>query len=397
MTDANFDIRKVSNSHPMNLLLSTYAFESSPKVRDKEKDERYLHQRSADKIFFSYLDDEPVAKVSVIPMTINIRGTVLPMGGISGVASMPIARRGGHIRALMNHSIKEMHTDGQGVSALYPFRSSYYERFGYAGWQAPLWARIEPAALAPYLRLPKHGVVKQRLSTDAKDDAYAFIEASQRMVHGMSLGPRMRFDNAAEQPLTWFMSVSEGDDITGGMSYKTDLEKEIMEVRSVFWHTINAKLNVLDFLARHVDQVKQVRMPILPGENPYLWINDDWEISLRTNEEFSWGPPMGRIVTLAGMDGIAVGDAEATITVSDAQAPWNDGTWKLSGRDGKLAVSKGGTPGGEVSIAGLSAMLFSGLDPLTLPHRAWGSVNEETATALQVLFPPITPHLHELF
>src|SRR5699024_10418610 len=231
-----------------------------PKVPDKEKEAQYLQQRSDDKIFFSYLDDEPVARVGVIPMTQNVRGTVMPMGGISGVASIPSARRGGHIRALMTHSIDVMHADGQPVSTLYPFKASYYEKFGFSGWQVPLWARISPAALAPYLKFPKHGEVKQRLSADTKDELYGFLKTSQMRVHGMSCHPRVRFDNGVERYPAWFMSVHEDGEITGGMTYKLDLEKEVMEAREVFWSTINGKLNVLDFMARHVDQVKQIRM-----------------------------------------------------------------------------------------------------------------------------------------
>lgn len=397
MTAKTFDIRQEPGSNPANLLLSNYAFSSSPKVPDKEKDERYLQQRSDDKIFFSYLDDEPVAKVAITPMTMNVRGSVMPMGGICGVASMPVARRGGHIRALMSHSIEQMHADGMAVSALYPFKASYYEMFGYAGWQVPMWARINPAGLAPYIKLPKHGKIQHRLSTDAKEDLYTFQQAAQQRFHGMSTLGRARFDNGVADYPTWFMSVHEGDEITGGIVFKIDLKKEVMEAHSVYWLTMNAKLHILDFMGRHVDQVKQIRMPILENEQPNLWITDDGHISLLSAEDYSWGAPMARIVTLSGLNGIPAGDGEATISVTDPQAPWNTGTWTLRSNGGELHITEGGQSGGEVSINGLSAMLFSGLDPRTLPHRNWGEVNPETATALQSIFPPVTPYLHELF
>lgn len=397
MTDNRFDIREVPGDHPANLQLGTYAFTSSPQVPNKEKDEQYLAHNRDNRVWFSYLEDEPVARVAAIPMTLNVRGTILPMGGIGGVCSMPVARRGGHVRALMNHSIQEMHADGQVVSTLYPFKSSYYEMFGYAGWQVPLWARIEPAALAPYLKLPKHGTVKQRLSPNVQDEMHAFLLRAQQDIHGMAHRDHVRTDHGVDQHSTWFMSVEEGDQITGGISYKIDLEKEVMAVKAVFWHTRNAKLNVLDFMARHVDQVKQIRMPLLPGEEPHLWVSDDWQVDILSREDYSWGPPMGRIVTISGLEGISVGDATANFSVKDDQAPWNCGTWTFSCENGTLRVTEGGAPGGEVHIAGLSAMLFSGLDPLTLPHRGWGSVDDATAEALKTLFPPVTPYLHELF
>lgn len=397
MTNKKFDIREIPSTDPANLLLSNYAFTSTPKVPDKEKEAEYLQQRSDDRIFHSFLNNESVAKVGVIPMTQNVRGKVMPMGGITGVASMPVARRGGHIRALMNHSIEVMHADGQAVSSLYPFKTSYYEKFGYAGWQVPLWVRITPAALAPYLRVPKHGTVKHRLTSDVKDEVYAFLKKNQADVHGMSCQPRVRFDNGAERYPTWFMSVHEGDEITGGICYKLDLDKQIMETPEVYWSTNNGKLQVLDFMARHVDQVKQIRMPLREGQHPHMWFTDDGETTILSNEDYSWGPPMARIVTIAGLNGIPVGDAEATITVQDEQAPWNNGIWTFSGKEGQLSVREGGTPGGDLTINGLSAIIFSGLEAETLPYRGWGSVDAETASALQRLFPQVKPHLHELF
>lgn len=397
MTHTKFDIREIPSTDPANLLLSSYAFTSSPKVPDKEKEDKYLHQRSDDRIFASVVDSEPVAKVGVIPMSLNVRGVVMPMGGVSGVASMPAARRGGHIRALMTHSIEMMHADEQAVSALYPFKVSYYEKFGYAGWQLPLWARITPAALAPFLKMTKHGTVKHRLTSDVRDEAYAFLQRAQADVHGMACQPRVRFDNGAERHPTWFMSVHEGNEITGGVCYKLDLEKEVMEAPEVYWSTTNGMLNVLDYMARHIDQVKQIRMPLREGQHPQLWFTDDGETTILSNEDYSWGAPMARIVTISGLNGIPVGDAEATITVHDDQAPWNNGRWTLSGKDGVLNIREGGTSGGEVLINGLSSILFSGFDATMLPYRNWGSVDADTAKALQVLFPPVTPYLHELF
>lgn len=392
-----FDIRLGQSSDPANLLLGNYAFATTPQVPNKEEDEKRLQRPNDDRIFFSYLENEPVARVAVIPMTLNVRGKIMPMGGVSGVCSMPAARRGGHIRALLQHSLEDMHAQGQAVSALFPFKTSFYQMFGYAGWQAPLWARIEPRALAPYLRIPKTGVVKQRLSNDAADELYAFLQRSQQDVHGMSNSPRTRFNNIVERYPTWFMSVYEDGEITSGMCYKMNLDKGVMEVVASFWNTQNGMLNVLDFMARHVDQVKIISMPVQSHQHPQLWVTDDSCITLLSNEEGAWDAPMGRVVSVTGLNGISVGNATASITLTDSHCPWNEGTWTLTGENGELVVTPGGEPGGEVSIGGLSAMVFSGMNPPTLPYRGWGSVNDETAAALQTLFPAVVPHLSEQF
>ena len=397
MTSATYDIR----IEPANTLeameLGVYAFANSPVKRTEEEIAKLLARRSDDKGIFSYLDGVPVAKVGIIPMTLNVRGVVMAMGGIGGVCSMPIARRGGHVRALMQRAIEEMHANGQAVSVLYPFKTSYYEMFGYAGWQMALWARVKPAALAPYMKLAKHGTIKHRKSDDVSDELYGLLGAAQRKLHGMSLQPRGRFGHELEHSPTWFASVHEGDEITGGLSYKLDLDKQIMVTSAAYWLTENARLHLFDFMARHVDQVKHISLAIPPGESPHLWVTDDDQVTVTTVEDHVWNAPMGRIVTIGGLNGIGAGDGSVALSVRDEHAPWNTGTWTFSGAGGSLTVTEGGESQGDISIHGLAALVFSGISPAMLPHRGWGNVQPEAHAALQSIFPPIMPHVHEQF
>jgi predicted acetyltransferase len=297
----------------------------------------------------------------------------------------------------MQRAIEEMHADGQAISSLFPFKTSYYEMFGYAGWQVPMYMRIKPAALAPYLKVPKTGTVRHRHANDAKDDAYALVTAAQQTLHGMSRQPREKFDAALKWGPMWFMSVHEGDNVTGGMSYKLDPDKKVMEVHAAFWLTENAKVQTLDYLARHVDQVDRIAMPLLPGEQPHLWMTDDDAITISSVEDHAWNAPMARIVSVAGLNGIGAGDGSVALSIQDAQAPWNTGSWTFTGRNGVLDVTEGGEPAGEVSITGLSALVMSGIDPVALPYRGWGEVGPQAANALRALFPPVVPHLHDQF
>src|SRR5882724_1136563 len=47
-------------------------------------------------------DGDPVAQADGLPMRQNVRGTVYPMAGVGGVATLPRARRRGYARALVN-------------------------------------------------------------------------------------------------------------------------------------------------------------------------------------------------------------------------------------------------------------------------------------------------------
>lgn len=398
MTQSTYDIRVAPSNSLEALELGTYAFSNSPAKFSEEDLERHRSRRSEDRGLFSYIDDVAVAKVGVIPMTMNVRGKVMRMGGIGGVCSMPSARRGGHVRALMNGAIEMMHSDGQPVSALFPFKTSYYEMFGYAGWQVPLWTRIKPEALAPYMNVPKTGVLKHRLTKDAWDDYRQFELNMQQDLHGMAIMPPLRMEDRRDRSPSWFVSVHEGDDITGGMNFTMKLDdKEAMEVYFAYWLTENARAHMLDFMARHVDQVKHIRLPLMPGEQPHLWATDNDAITISSTEDHAWNAPMARVVTVSALSGIGAGDGQVTLTINDDQAEWNRGTWTFRGEDGKLTVSEGGEPQAEISITGLSALVFSGMDPVMIGFRGWGEINADAHAIVRSIFPPVMPHLHELF
>ena len=70
---------------------------------------------------------------------------------------------------------------------------------------------------------------------------------------------------------------------------------------------------------------------------------------------------------------------------------------RLAGEGGTLTVTEGSDPQGDISIHGLSALVFSGLNPAVLPHRGWGVVQPDVHATLQSICPSIMPHLHEQF
>ena len=64
------------------------------------------------------------------------------------VAAQPLARRHGHVRALLMELLVRMRDTGCALSALYPVRPSFYERFGYVGLPKARTVTFSPADLA---------------------------------------------------------------------------------------------------------------------------------------------------------------------------------------------------------------------------------------------------------
>ncbi len=77
------------------------------------------------------LEGRIVGALTALKMTCNIDGTHLPCAGVAAVGVVPEARRLGVGSALMTESLRLFREDGFVFASLYPFRETYYSRFGY--------------------------------------------------------------------------------------------------------------------------------------------------------------------------------------------------------------------------------------------------------------------------
>jgi predicted acetyltransferase len=169
-------------------VVADYAFGTSPsKPADIEEHRRRLQFRGNARTLVAFADEQPLATATLYPMMQNVRGALLPMGGVAAVASLPAARRLGHVRRVFIDLYAAMHEAGMPVTALYPFRASFYERFGYTGFAAPRFATFDPADLGQLARMEKPGRVELLSMTDGFDAWRAFLSEYQQSAHGFSL------------------------------------------------------------------------------------------------------------------------------------------------------------------------------------------------------------------
>src|SRR6266850_4703355 len=77
------------------------------------------------------LEGQVVASLVLYPLSAYVRGHRLPITGVGSVAVSPEHRRRGVGEACLRAALRELRQRGQHLSALYPFRSSYYRRIGY--------------------------------------------------------------------------------------------------------------------------------------------------------------------------------------------------------------------------------------------------------------------------
>jgi predicted acetyltransferase len=393
----NVVIRVVEPEEFITLGVNNYAFGASPAKPDLEKVRqglKYLESRTGLAVF---ADGAPQASASLLAMTENVRGRVLPMGGYGGVASFPQARRQGHVRNMLRYGFELMHEQGMPVSTLYPFRDSFYERLGYAQFPQNRFAVIKPENLAPLLRESLPGEVTQQEIGVAFEEWWGFQERLQSTVHGFSLFARSRAQQWQDDNEDWIALVRENGQVTGAMTFKITGYTKNLEADSFQYTTPAARYQLLAWIARHVDQVKSAVIELGPGEHPETWYRDIYAGS-STEHENAWPSPMGRVISVQGLDGIGAGaDDTVAFRLVDDLCPWNGGVWTLTGEGGVLRVTPGGDPSCHLTIQGLSALVWYGEDPATFPLRHWGDPDQSTSARLRALFPPALPLLNEKF
>ena len=106
--------------------LPGYALRSSPPLFDPTELADSVRVRTG-AIYFGLFDGSaPVACAGSSPLTQDVRGKLLRMGGVFDVATIPESRRKGHARRTMVGLLDAVRASGATLSCLYPFRESLY-------------------------------------------------------------------------------------------------------------------------------------------------------------------------------------------------------------------------------------------------------------------------------
>lgn len=398
-------IREVEGQEMLDILhrLGTYAFNSSPPLTDKESWLENARARQGTHYVALFVAGEAgaaetgAAIAASANMTQQVRGHIFPMTGIWGVATLPEARRCGYSHQVLTHLLAAQRERGYVFSTLYPFRESFYQRLGYVTFPLPQKVFFNPAGLAPLLKWSLPGKVTLT-TTDADLEQYAaFMRQFQPHVHGLA-----RFDHlnavAVQRRPSWQAVAWVDGQPVGLMLYSLQGEAPtefLMRIPRFYYLTPAGRYLLLEWIARHIDQANQVEMWLAPAERPESWLVD-----LAPRSETMVRAPMGRVLDVARIGGLAARPGQFSARISDPICPWNEGVWQFSAVEGRLVVQSapaGATADTDLTIQGLSALIYGTHDPADFALRGWGSPAPALQTTLRQMLPAGLPYLHEYF
>lgn len=236
--------------------LERYAFSSNP-------DPAALAQGRLGQLRGLFDGGRLAAQLELLPLRLQTGLGEIAAGGIGSVASAPETRRRGYVEALLRHAVDELRATGAPLCILYPFKRSFYGRYGWATfferrlYSGPpsLFAHLRPApgAFVPAgpaqideLDRIYRGALRGRFGTIVRDAAWW----EREVLHDWERRPRhayiWRDEHGAGRSYTVFRLESEG----GGRRFEA---REMVALDPV------ARAQLFVFVAGHQDQVASVR------------------------------------------------------------------------------------------------------------------------------------------
>jgi predicted acetyltransferase len=388
------EIRQITAAERTQMMfpLQTYAFMPSPWPAEEEDTFRRRAQFFETAVsLIAEEDGVPLAGVAALRMQQNVRGLVHDMAGVASVSSDPSARRRGLVRGLLERLLRQMRDEGCAVSALYPFRPSFYARFGFVGIPRHRTAAFAPEGLSHLTRAELPGEVER---LPMRDGFEAYDGLTRRLLterHGFSVFDDVRSAEFRDDRF-WVAVARIGGEVVGAVRYRIDRYGGDLVASDLLTTGAIGRALLLQFFGRHVDQVARVVVTVSTDEVPELWGTDFAVITEGRVTHPRQGGPMVRVLDMEALRGTPVGTADVTIEIVDDDLI--GGVWRLAGDGGRLAVAKAGTtPSATLTAAGFSGLLYGVLDPVEVFIRGLGTVTDAAIEPLSDLFPRRMPYI----
>jgi predicted acetyltransferase len=223
-------------------------------------------------------------------------------------------------------------------------------------------------------------------------EAYqSLLQQEQLQTHGFG-----RFTPLIESALQhknahWLAIARVQGEIKGMMLYTITDYVEDMKIEHFWYDSMQGRYLLLEWCARHIDQIKEVEIVLPPSEHPETWW-PDMKISVTSIK-----PPLGRIINVSRLSGLHAGSGGFTARIHDEYCPWNEGTYQFTSIDGRLRISESSNPDCELSIQALTSLIYGTHEPATFALRDWGDPSTELQIVMRDMFPALQPYLREEF
>ena len=310
----------------------------------------------------------------------SVRGIIKKMGGVSHVATFPEYRLRGYVKDLTKAAFLDMKEKKQSVSLLHPFKESFYSAFGYVGTNDNLLVKISLDGFSHYLgsvsKIEDEWEEKRVRAIDVQDEFEAFkFELDLLQHHGLVFLNDMSSEYwIQDHGAVIVVFIKKNNKIMAAAKYiKIGTgESGRIFVAEMYWKSIESRVMLFKYFAKHKDQFSHIELRIPYGTNFFGWLCDPtrpFEVKINNN------PWMVRIIdAVEAMSDINVNlEGEIILELYDEYCHWNNGVYKLKSINNKLKMSKCKSvkSHAKMDIRGLTAFLYGVYSVEELEFKEW--------------------------
>lgn len=332
--------------------LARYAFNKpTSETRDRAFASLYAHSAA-------WGVGEPLASgVLGTHFEVDFAGVGYGMSGIGYVASYPEAAGQGGIGDIMRTAFQAMRANGETLSYLAPFSSTFYRRFGYEGAFDQV-THVLPTHAFPKVPKRESGVTVVRVPFRAAISAMAAVYGRSKDATrgGLRRADWWWLNLADHYPDREVAVAMMGERPTGYMVYQRD--GDTFRIFELFHDDLDALLALARFTGGHRSAYQQYVFTTGNPESIHDLLPDPSELQTSVRAYM-----MARIVDVADFMQrypYQVSDLAPTlIAIQDDHIPENAGLWQLAISDGQVSFTRAtGEPQITLSIQQLVKATF---------------------------------------
>ncbi|MBN2055698.1 GNAT family N-acetyltransferase [bacterium] len=321
--------------------LRRYAF--TPQRNDYQHINCLDEDIPGDWLYGAYEHETMISGAICLRFRLRLRGADLAMGGVSSVATRPECRNRGAIRQLMEAMLGDLHRASVPLSVLYPFKYSYWEKFGY-----------KLADEAVFYQIPIEDILARPNNDRTFTEVYGITDDIKRLYleslhrNNYMVLREARHWGELDKKTFKFICLDQHGQPRGYVLLKF-LENlpphakghmkhihQTLFCPEIVWLDEPTRRALFAFIWGHRDQRKFVAFSRPSGE-PVIDLLREPKVTMR----FTRVNSMARIVDLqAALTGITypISDFSLRLRVNDPDCPWNNGLFRLENRAGETRL-----------------------------------------------------------
>ncbi|MGE7688423.1 GNAT family N-acetyltransferase [Lysinibacillus sp. NPDC097214] len=322
--------------------LLNYVFQMSMSIH---KDRRFVNAKS--KQFneghaIGWFDGSHlVSQILSLPFEVNVHGRIYEMGGITAVGTYPEYSGHGLMESLIIESLERMHNEGQCISYLFPYSIPYYRKKGWEIMSDIVEFQIKDT------QLPHHKGLNGKIRrVDPKhEDVVTIYARYAKKTHGVMVRNSIAWNEKFQEDFWEEKFIDSDVNLQAAVYYDEDdlpqgymfyrIMEENFYIDEIVYLQEEARKGLWNFVSAHRSMIYNVYGKTT-GNEAVAFLLEDSEIIQKVSPYF-----MARIVDVKEFllrYPFTGNDFQLRLAVTDRIVAWNNGTFVITKRNGKVAV-----------------------------------------------------------